>query len=772
MYVNQHSTFKSKGNTKVTFSNDTADLGGSIFIESSNVTIEETSSVEFNNSTALQNGGAIYLSDHSNLMFLNATNVTFSYNSANDYGGAIYALLKKSSIVINSSNVYFDHSTAGKIQTSIYMRLSKSCNSDCLDHSIKDNLNVSEISASSAFKLLLYNTVKCIKGNNTDLDCDTYYMSNVMLGQEITFDACVLDYFDQPTEATDFVVSGMEHQDYKISGSKYISITCNQTVGGISITGNLHSDHSYNYSINISLYTVHSSDTKIVSASLLVELTQCHLGFWYYNKSHKCECYDTGNIISCSGSSSTIKRGNWFGSVTGKPTTTYCPDNYCNFTCCEITNDIYHLSPVRANQCSPHRSGTACGNCEKGYTLSFDTPDCIEINKCTIGQTVLVTVLSVLYWIIVVIAVFVMTYFKLTVGSLYAIIYYYSIVDILMSQASFAANGLYTTINILSSLAKLTPRFLGQLCLVRNMSGIDQQFIHYVHPIMISLTLIMISILARKSRRVSSFVSRGIIHFICFLLLLSYTSIASTSLLLMRPLTFVGIDKVYTYLSPDIEYFHGRHLVYAILAIIFTIVIVIGFPILLLLEPFLNSKINFVKIKPLLDQFQGCYKDKYRCFAGYYMICRLVIILLVIVKISDDITTQYLLTSFCALMQLIHVLVRPYVSAINNIFDAIILQLIVIISVLSLVKFPENYEESFIVVTAYLLVILPLTSFVSIKLWINRKSMQSEFKLLKQKCVYRYNILPINDSEESFEVAQVGITVDDSTRRNVTVVDV
>ena len=238
-----------------------------------------------------------------------------------------------------------------------------------------------------------------------------------------------------------------------------------------------------------------------------------------------------------------------------------------------------------------------------------------------------------------------------------------------------------------------------------------------------------------------------------------------------RPLNIcIHVDKVYTYLSPDIEYFHGRHLAYIILAIVFTIVIVIGFPFLLLLEPFLNSKINFVKIKPLLDQFQGCYKDKYRCFAGYYMICRLVIILLVIVKISDDIITQYLLISFCALMQLIHVLVRPYVSAINNIFDGIILQLIVIISVLSVVEFTENYAEAFILTISYLLVILPLPSFVVIKLWINRKSIQSEFKQLKQRCVYRYNVLPTN--EESIEVDQVGMVVDDSNRRSVTVVDV
>ena len=268
-----------------------------------------------------------------------------------------------------------------------------------------------------------------------------------------------------------------------------------------------------------------------------------------------------------------------------------------------------------------------------------------------------------------------------------------------------------------------------------------------------------------------NFVNRGVIHFICFLLLLSYTSVATTSLLLMRPLTFVDADKIYTYLSPDIEYFHGRHLAYIILAITFTIVIVIGFPLLLLLEPFLNSKINFVKIKPLLDQFQGCYKDKYRYFAGYYMICRLVIILLVIIKISDNVITKYLLISFCALMQLIHVLVRPYASKIHNIFDAIILQLTVIISVLSVVEITENYEEAFILVVAYLLVIFPLLSFVCMKLLVSRKFIQRQIiKLLRQKHFNKYNSLSINDTKESVEIDSVSAIVDNSSRKNATII--
>ena len=54
---------------------------------------------------------------------------------------------------------------------------------------------------------------------------------------------------------------------------------------------------------------------------------------------------------------------------------------------------------------------------------------------------------------------------------------------------------------------------------------------------------------------------------------------------------------------------------YGIVAMLFTTIIVIGLPFLLALEPFLNSKINFIRIKPLLDQFQGCYKDKINIIA-------------------------------------------------------------------------------------------------------------------------------------------------------------
>ena len=154
----------------------------------------------------------------------------------------------------------------------------------------------------------------------------------------------------------------------------------------------------------------------------------------------------------------------------------------------------------------------------------------IPVDKCTVGQMVLVITLLLLYWIAMMAVVFVTMYFKIAIGSLLAINYYYSAVDILLSQDYFISNGLDTTFSIMSRFAKLTPQFIRQWCLVRNLSGIDQQFIHYLHAAVVSFILLIITVLAKRSVRISSFVSRVSIHYVCLLLLISYTSLTTTSL--------------------------------------------------------------------------------------------------------------------------------------------------------------------------------------------------------------------------------------------------
>ena len=339
--------------------------------------------------------------------------------------------------------------------------------------------------------------------------------------------------------------------------------------------------------------------------------------------------------------------------------------------------------------------------------------------------------------------------------------------DILLSQSLQANGERYLVVSIISSFFKITPQFLGEFCLTPGMSGIDQQFIHYIHPSAVIIILVAISVFARKSRRVSTIISRGIIHVICLLLLLSYTSMASTSLLLIRTLTFHEIDTIYSYLSPDIEYFHGCHLVYGIVSLLCIVSIVIGLPFLLTIHPFIMHKINFTRIKPLLDQFQGCYKDKYRYFAGYYMICRLMIITIVIVNSSNDFVAIYMLTFVSVVTALIHLITRPYKSIILNKFDGITLHLIILLTVLPL--FSNDFNSPLAITLAYIFIFFPLLTFIAMALFLLRDS----FKKLITHFTFKDKPLSVTNTVYNNDVPmrEFDTVIDNSVRVNATVCD-
>ena len=763
-----NSRITAKENSVSIFTNNSAENGGAVFASTSTLLVSECSNLKFHKNRAGQNGGAIYFNNQINASFNDFSVVIWTSNFANYHGGAIYSKITQNTKYFNISEISSSSdNTAGVAGKFLYIDVPKSCNYSCLtdrmvgvsNQTLYQGLLNKNISTSP--KILKFNeTVKCISNNNAQ--CERYYINSIMLGQEIIIYPCLLDHYNNPAGVTQFRIIGENNQNYFLHGSEYTTISCNHALEGISIVGNKTiSDLSLNYSM---YFTSHTTVKEVITTNLTVELSPCHPGFQYQSKSQRCECYNNSRIVSCSGSSSTIARGYWFGHVTEIPTVTICPINYCNFTCCRTTNGYYQLSPERVNQCKPHRSGTACGSCEEGYMLSYGSAECISVNKCSTGVITLVVILTVLYWFFIVIAIFIIAYYRVGIGYFYVLTYYYSVVDIMLSQHTDLSDGLYITATIMSSVAKISPQFLGQLCLFKNTSGIDQQFIHYIHPLAVSVILIIISWLARHSKRLSIFISRGIIHAICFLLLLSYTSVATTCLLLMRPLTFADVDNLYTYLSPDIQYFHGRHLAYGITAIILSLFIVIGLPLLLLTEPLLNRKINYFRIKPLLDQFQGCYKNKYHWFAGYYMICRLIIIIIVIANFSDVFISQYLLLTASIIIALVHEIIRPYNDNTLNIFDGAILLIVVLVTALPLF---ETFDSGLVKGTSFVLVILPLIQFVMMKIHANN---QTFIKVMKNAIKYfQDKDVPDNNAAKNAANNDIDLVIDDSKRRNATI---
>ncbi|XP_065884514.1 uncharacterized protein [Dysidea avara] len=535
-------------------------------------------------------------------------------------------------------------------------------------------------------------------------------VTGITLGQEISIPANTIGYNNKSAEPTRFLIECMDSCKH-FSFPDDAVILINKKLR-FSIVGD---------KVNEKATLPLKLRSEMITLDLTLDIFPCYLGYAYDETLHKCVCYDVSNIVSCT-PTTTIKKGYWIGTVYEQTTTSQCPKKYCNFKRNEVSPGRFWLPAGYDDQCNTHRYGPACGKCEDGYTLSFDFDDCIETDNCTIGIILLVIVCMIIYWVFIIVVSLGLMYFKISIGYLYGIIYYYSVVHILLGQIMHYSNGLEVVEKILLSIVGLRPGFLSKLCFIQGMSGIDQYALHYIHPTAISLILMLLAICARHSRRFAKFISRGIIPTICLILTLTYTSIADTSLQLFQQLKYYGSDQIYCYLSPHIEYLTGQHIVYFIIAAFFEMIIVIGLSLLLLLEPFVNHRINFTCIKPLLDQFQGCYKDKYRWFAAVYLLCRQSILAILVIGISDQYIALYLLAVVCIAVALLHFLLCPYKDDKLNQYDGIVLQLLVLVVSLQIVSITElsGFNNATIVGMAYGLIFLPLGLYIILLVYIRR----------------------------------------------------
>ena len=392
-------------NTNVTFENNNAVFGGAVCLnKNTRVICESNSTILFKNNTVISEGGALSILTDSSITVKDSTMVTFTVNNAL-YGGAMFFDRTNTTLsFINNNNtpdINFTRNTARIAGNNMYFDLIRS-GQNCLNNrafGVADEIKRYIVTPPS--KLELSHPAICLSYYNKTEECDQYYLNHLMLGEEVIIPVCLRDYCNEPSYSTQrFTLREFSKPNYVISGRTEFLLSCqSDALQDIRIIGNESLTKSLNYSFDVTLNIYGNSNWKQVSINLTIQLTPCYPGFWQYPESQKCECYGNhaSDIVSCSSSSSTIKRGYWFGSVNGEPTVSTCPINYCNFTCCETSNGYYQLSPVRDNQCRSHRTGTACGSCTDGYTLSFDSTECINTDNCTAGQTLLVILLSVTY---------------------------------------------------------------------------------------------------------------------------------------------------------------------------------------------------------------------------------------------------------------------------------------------------------------------------------------------------------------------------------------
>ena len=444
----------------------------------------------------------------------------------------------------------------------------------------------------------------------------------------------------------------------------------------------------------------------------------------YYNGSQECLplhmlCSLSDNAfsfelegINCYGSDYfTVTPGYWFSNGFTMHVVN-CPQGHCNSKF-YLQNYIYFnyinkdvSFPNRNNQCSAHWTGLACGECKENYII-HDSFNCVPQKKCTLYELSAVIYfffISLLYWIIVISLIFVLLHFRfdITAGYAYGVIFYYSILEETVNASHVGTHNdlnapiITTLLTILSSIGNMKPpfRFL-RLCFWKNATMIDHMFLTYIHPLIVTSLIVTIFLLARNFVTVARTIGRYVnSKSICILLMLSYSSVSYTSVQLFRPLSFYHghseLEHVswHFYLLPAVKYFHLPHnylyIVYYIFAVLCELIFGIGFPFVLVFQRHLTRyfNINFTSIKPIMDQLKGCYKEEYRWFAAYYLLCRQLLYAVDIgtnfISYISDVKIPSMLTVY-VLIIIVHIWLQPYKQGKLNVLDSCILIILMLV---------------------------------------------------------------------------------------------
>ena len=393
-------------------------------------------------------------------------------------------------------------------------------------------------------------------------------------------------------------------------------------------TGNISAPSRENVVLHF-IYSEQSSYHK-VDVKLTIEIVDCRVGF-------SCSSMNSqlGNLLCPPPKSYACVRYGWYGQpeqTDGEPIA--CPwvscdynDGNCPNKSCPHYPDFCRLDG-EDNLCREGRSGLLCSSCLQNYSFNFGAKSCMRTDTCPPGITALITLSVIVYWIFFIIFVLFVLSVDNRIGSgfMYGIIYYFSVQN-LFTERTVTNDFLSTLISVCTALTQLSPQAFGNFhaCFVPSMSlALHHKLFSFVSPVFV-ITVIVIVILAFhycRCPRAISLAESSPIHAICMLILFSYTSMVYTIFNILKPIKIKGEMRVFV--DQHLRYFHKEHLPYAMVALLCEILLVLPICFLLLFAPCLSGRVNLVKLrlKPILDEFQACYRPRYRWFAGFYFLAR------------------------------------------------------------------------------------------------------------------------------------------------------
>ena len=641
-----------------------------LLILSSIVHIESNSTMTFKHNKGLK-GGALKLHGFSMISYDN--NITFNFinNTADIVGGAIYVSNEDPHYFFashlcffqnrsNSNNVFFNfiNNHSPPPSNTIYVSSLHPCKCFCSK-------------AASPFSYGPFENISCLGHfhfQNTDkihydvtTDANDIVLSStsiIAIPGHSTF--IPVEFYDEikqnVTNVTQFTTN-ISRRAVRLDPSSLISYNNHITLLGTPGSNGV--------------LTIIPTGSHSCYTQLNFSLSSCPPGYDIVDY-ERCQCSASNNynnwyrgILNCDNRSMSvyITPGYWIGYIneTLSEDTLYtgvCPFGYCNTHSSHIILkgqfiEIIPQLPLSKSAlsqqiCVGNRQGTLCGECIPGTSVAFnsDSFQCINDSKCHLGS--LYYVLFELIPIVILFAIILHFNISFTNGAAYSIVFaiqHIQMLKITVHGSVHQENSRYIEVvnavyNVFNLEFFTSEHFL--ICLWRGANSLDMLAIKYV-SIVFAVSLIFLLVYCMNHCCMRYCRRRGsMVHGLTAFLIICYSQCTSVTISILTPLRLQGKGQHYTdtfsrytavYLAGQMEYFDSDHIRYAIPAVLFLCLIIIPVPLILSCDPVLLKLEDRFKMcqlwtrcrkhfKPLLDSFQGCFKDNMHCFAGFFFLYR------------------------------------------------------------------------------------------------------------------------------------------------------
>ena len=476
--------------------------------------------------------------------------------------------------------------------------------------------------------------------------------------------------------------------------------------------------------------------------SLSIEIADCPPGFKLENDSEcVCNSKEHYGLLECDRDFySVLSPGLWIGIIADENTgntelvTSVCPRTFCNYnntfadeeTIVSVVKLPLNHSDLEKAICGMKRQGILCGICTPGYTTHYHSPDfqckSVDHTLCKVGW--LFYIVSELMPVTVLFITVIAFNISFTSGAVNGFILFSQILLSLNIDASGiitfprqkeVTQG-YQFLYGFLNLDFFTIDWLS-FCLWSNATALDMLAFKYITIVYaLSLVVLVIWFINRCGGRYLgrwwriTTLKSSVIHGISAFLIVCYSQCITVSLsLLNRADLWRKVNSnlnisVRVWHNGNMTYFGPSHLPYALPALLCLLTVGILPPFLLIVYPlfnkvmaffgleeskfmhFVSQKIPISKIKPLLDTFQGCFKDNLRFFAGLYFVYRWTAPF--VNSVTSSLGTAYITYEICLILILaVHALFQPYQKRVHNVIDTLLFTNLLLINSITCIHY-------------------------------------------------------------------------------------